>query len=85
MGALLPLDEKEFDALDMMATRPGQSLPFDQLHRAWCTTDEAARGLVALQRKVNEVGHGFMWISHDPEAGYALGTRWGRNFSAQAA
>ena len=88
MGAMLYLDEKEFDALYLLASREGGSLTFEQLFAAvWESPEspgeiESARSaLGSLAEKVKEAGKGFMWIEHTPESGYTFKIRWKRSGS----
>ena len=85
-GALLPLDEKEFDALYMLASREGETLTFEMLYAAvWGSAEglsevETARlTLSTLAEKVKEAGAEFMWIEHKPKSGYMFKMRWRRN------
>jgi DNA-binding response OmpR family regulator len=87
LGAILPLDTAEFEALDMLAARAGEPLTFERLYTAvWAVGDgpcerEAARlSLNHLLRQVNEAGAGFMWMEYEPETGYTLNIRWGRDW-----
>lgn len=85
-GVPLYLDEKEFDALYMLAAREGETLAFDLINATvWDAMDspdnrEAARlVLSSLSVKVKDAGANFMWIEHKPESGYMFKMRWRRN------
>jgi len=86
-GAELAISETEFDALDILAMREGETLSFDQLYNAvWRTEEgddcrETARSeLEHLIDEVREAGMGFMWIDYVPEKGYTFRTHWGHNW-----
>ena len=79
----LPLDEYEFDALYMLATREGEAIAFEHLYtEVWlsadchCTRQTAREALTGLLAKVNYYGNGFMWIDHCHEKGYTFRTKW---------
>jgi len=89
-GAVLALSEEEFDSLDALAAREGESLSFDYIYETvWIngsrSFDKAAAksGLDHLARIVGEAGEGFMWIENDPESGYAFRTRWSHNWNGK--
>ena len=91
MGAELILDENEFDILDMLASREGEYVTFDELYKAnWKLSEshdgkETARTAIdELIKKVSFDGCGFMWIDYSPEAGYIFKTRWGNNWNPQS-
>ena len=85
MGTDLSLGGKAFDALDMLAEREGDSLAFEELYQAVWGVDETAGRAAAheamdgLVQQVGAAGQGFMWIEHEPEAGYTFRTRWAHN------
>ena len=83
-GIALTLDEYEFNALDMLAARAEEPLPFELLYKAvWsggtCSRDAAKLALNNLLRQVTEIGRGFMWIEYQTDAGYIFRTRWSHN------
>jgi len=88
MGAELILDEKEFDALEMLAAHEGEPLSLETIYRAvWgdagdgaCDREAARSGLSNLIRQVDKAGKGFIWIEHNPNTGYNLQTRWAHNW-----
>ena len=91
MGTELALDENEFNALDMLASKEDQYLSFHQLYEAiWgdpeSQIDESAarESFTNLVNQVNKAGGEFMWIEHVPELGYKLRTRWGNNWQKKS-
>jgi len=91
MGAELLLDDNEFGALDMLASREGEYITFDELCKSnWELSEspddrETARTAIdELIKKVSFDGCGFMWIDYSPEAGYIFKTRWGNNWNPQS-
>jgi len=90
MGTQLTLNEKQFDALDMLVQREGQFLSFEQLYTAvWEEADGADNRTVAraeikeLSGQVSSAGEGFMRIDHVPAVGYSFRTRWGHNWQTE--
>jgi len=90
MGAELILDDTEFDVLDILASREGEYVTFDELYKAiWESSEnrdgkEIARTIIDdLIKKVSIDGYGFMWIDYSPEAGYIFKTHWGYNWNSQ--
>jgi len=90
MGTQLILNEKEFDALDILVSREGDNLSFEQLYEAvWKNADDAdKRGSAsdALRRLIDQVaeaGEGFMRIDYTPSEGYSFKTHWGHNWQAE--
>ena len=90
MGTQLLLDDRKFDALDMLVSSDGESLPFEQLYESvWgdpdnpVSHDEARLELKDLIEQVNTAGEGFMKIEHNPETGYSFVTHWGHNWQSQ--
>ena len=88
MGAELILDDNEFDVLDILASREGEYVSFDELYKMiWGSTEsrdskETARITIDdLIKKVSLDGYGFMWIDYSPEAGYIFKTHWGYNWN----
>ena len=91
MGAELLLDDNEFGALDLLASREGEYVTFDELYKANWELSESRDGketahtaIDDLIKKVSFDGCGFMWIDYSPEAGYIFKTRWGNNWSPQS-
>jgi len=91
MGVELFLDEKMFDALDMLASRVGDYFTTKELCEAVYGESEspgikeiAHEVADNLLRLIGAVGHGFMWIEHLPEAGYVFKTHWGNNWKTQS-
>jgi len=91
MGAELILDDNEFGVLDMLASREGEYVTFDELYKAnWELSEshdgkETARTIInVLIKKVSIDGYGFMWIDYFPEAGYIFKTHWGDNWNLQS-
>lgn len=91
MGVELSLDEKECDALYMLATREGEYLTFENLSEAvWGSespenTEIILKSIDNMIKQVCSQGSGFMWIEHVPEAGYVFKTHWGHNWKTQSA
>jgi len=90
MGAELILDDNEFDVLDILASREGEYITFDDLYiEIWemsGSTDskETARTTIDdLIKKVSTDGYGFMWIDYSPEEGYIFKTHWGYNWNSR--
>ena len=90
MGTELTLDEKEFNALDMLVAREGEPITFEQLYEAvWEDPDyadgrDAARAAMwNLIEQVSSAGKGFMRIEYTPEVGYTFRTHWGHNWQAE--
>jgi len=86
-GYKLSLNENEFNALDLLVSRAGEMLTFEQIYEAaWQKEDgsdnrEAARiGFEKLIKQVRKAGEGFMWIEYTPEFGYSFRTYWGHNW-----
>jgi len=84
---VLYIDEKEFDALVILAEREGDTVTFEHLYRSvwdeWDGMDQRAAAEMGLGKLINEVrkaGEGFMWIEHSPDKGYSFRTRWGHNW-----
>ena len=87
MGTVLPLDEEEFAALDMLVAQEGEWFTFEHLYTTlWSAKDDADDRKAAqtrldnLIKQVRIAGEGFMWIECKPEAGYRFRTRWGHNW-----
>ena len=82
MGRKLPLSDKEFEALDMLASHEGESLSFERLYKeVWNGRGKRETVLAALDNLINEVnlaGGEFMRAECNPEDGYRLTTRWGQ-------
>ena len=85
-GVPLYLNEKEFDALHMLASREGETLTFEMLYAAvWGSAEglnevETARlTLSNLAGKVKDAGADFMWVEHKQKSGYTFKMRWRRN------
>ena len=72
MGTKLYIDGNEFDALDLLATREGEFVTYEQL----CAIKPVLKNLI---EQVENAGLGFMWIEYKPESGYAFHTRWAGN------
>ena len=90
MGAELILDDNEFGVLDMLASREGEYVTFDELYKANWELSESHNGkepartaIDELIKKVSFDGCGFMWIDYSPEAGYIFKTHWGYNWNPQ--
>jgi len=91
MGVELFLDEKMFNALDMLASRVGDFFTPEELCIAVCGESESP-GIKEIVREVannllrliGAVGNGFMWIEYLPEAGYVFKTHWGHNWKTQS-
>ena len=91
IGKPLSINDREFDALDMLALRESEVFSFEQLYSAvWeksgCKLDRATAlsELIHLMEQVSLAGDGFMWIEHKPDAGYAFRTRWAHNWRAES-
>ena len=87
MGTILPLNETEFAALDMLAENEGDWLTFEQLYSAfWAlendtdNRDVARAGMDNIVSLVKSAGEGFMWIENKPGDSYTFRTRWGHNW-----
>ena len=85
LGISLPIDENEFDALYMLATREGEPQTFERLYAAvWDAAEgsfgrESARQILrSLTRKVKEASADFMWIEYEPNSGYTFRIHWRR-------
>jgi len=90
MGAELILDDKEFDVLDILASREDEYVSFDELYEEiWGLSEnrdfmETALTMIDdLIKKVSIDGYGFMWIEYLPDAGYIFKTHWGYNWNPQ--
>ena len=90
MGAELILDDNEFNVLDILASREGEYVTFDELYKEiWETSESPDSKETALStiddliKKVSTVGYGFMWIDYSPEAGYKFKTHWGYNWNSK--
>ena len=90
MGTQLNLNEREFDALDMLVSFDGEPLSFERLFEAvWgegegsLSPDEAQAEIDDLIDQVEEAGEGFMRIEFSPDAGYSFLTNWGHNWHSQ--
>ena len=90
MGAELILDDKEFDVLDILASREGEYVTFDELYKEiWGLSEKqdskaiAATTIDDLIKKVSLDGYGFMWIDYTTEEGYMFKTHWGNNWNPQ--
>lgn len=90
MGIDIVLGENDFEALDMLVTREGEYLSFQQLYEAsWSkskTTDNidyAFSAMNSLIIQINNVGDDFMWIENKPGLGYTFKTRWGQEWSEE--
>jgi len=91
MGAELILDDNEFGVLDMLASREGEYVTFDELYKTnWDLSENrdsketAHTKIDDLIKKVSFDGCGFMWIEYSPEAGYIFKTHWGYNWNPQS-
>jgi len=87
LGAELILEANEFDALDMMAGRVGETLNLEQIYQAiWNEPDgadkrsEAQTALSNVMEQVNANGKGFMRIEYQPENGYTFRVKWGQDW-----
>ena len=90
MGTELILSDAEFDMLDMLATREGEPVTFEQLYDAvWKTPDGADNHSAALKslnnliEQVRVAGESFMMIEYSPESGYTFKTHWGHNWQSR--
>ena len=86
MGRELAISAKEFNALDMLVTREGEYIAFDELYTTvWGETEsleskeDARASIDNLLMQVCNDGEGFMWIEYSPDAGYRFKTYWGKN------
>jgi len=86
LGAKLYIDRNEFDALELLATREGEPLSYEQLYSAVWGEDDSPNSrdapplkLEHLIQQVDSAGRGFMWIEHKPEVGYIFHTRWAKD------
>lgn len=85
-GLELEIDEKTFDALDMLAVCEGEALTFEYIYSIVWSLDSretAQAALKALMEQVAKTGHGFMWIEYESDRGYAFSTRWSHNWQNQ--
>jgi len=87
MGRELAISAKEFNALDMLVSREGEYLTFDELYQAvWGkaenpeSKENARESIDNLLMQVCNDGEGFMWIEYLHEAGYMFKTHWGKNW-----
>jgi len=92
MGTELVLNEKEFDTLDMLVSREGEPVAFEQIYKAvWDDPanadgrDAARAAMWNLIEQVGSAGKGFMRIEYTPEAGYSFRTHWGHNWQTERA
>jgi len=92
LGVELLLDEKMFNALDILASRVGDCISPEKLCEAVCAGSESPDGKEIAQESVDNLvkligatGHGFMWIEYIPEEGYIFKTHWGHNWKTQSA
>ena len=69
MGTKLYIDQKEFDALEILAEQEGETVSFERLG-----TEQPK--LEHLIGQVECAGQGFMWIEHRPGEGYTFHTKW---------
>ena len=78
MGTELSLEDKTFDALDILASREGETFTLKQLATdIWGGDSDAAwLDLANLAEQVNSVGHGFMQIDYSETTGYTFKTQW---------
>ena len=91
MGTQLVLDERKFDALDMLVSFDGEPLSFERIYESvWedpsgsVSPEEARAELEDLIDQVESAGEGFMRIEYVPEAGYSFRTHWGHNWQTEA-
>jgi len=87
LGAELVLGEKEFDALDVLATSEGKTVALEELIKiVWKGSNDhdiradARETLKNLAVKIRQAGEGFMWIEYSPGVGYTFRTKWGRSW-----
>jgi len=87
LGAQLVLSDKEFDALDVLATREGQTVAFEELFKiVWKGSNDheiradARETLKKLTAKIQQAGDGFMWIEVSRGEGYTFRTKWGQSW-----
>jgi len=90
MGTQLLLNDRTFEALDMLVSSDGKPVTFEQLYDSvWAgqagsvSHDEAQAELLDLIDQVNTTGEGFMKIEHVPAEGYSFQTHWGHNWQSQ--
>ena len=90
MGTVLPLDDYEFDALDIMAAREDLPISFERLYlEVWKARDchasqeKAQVQLEYLIEQVRIAGQGFMWIERGTELEYTFHTWWAHNRKLQ--
>jgi hypothetical protein len=88
LGAEIALDAKEVAALEILASKEGRFVRFDEIYATvWeggrCSKATARQKLKNLSWQVNNAGEGFMWLMEHPK-GYALVTRWGHNWKEQS-
>ena len=78
MGTELSLEDKAFDALDILASREGETLTLNQLATdIWDGDSEAAwLDLSKLAEQVNSAGLGFMQLDYSETTGYTFKTHW---------
>ena len=82
----LAISEKEFDALLLLALRPGEPVTLDEILRVVWGKDifqeqiaQAKQCLENLVQQTNENGECFMRIEQMPKDVYTLKFQWGKN------
>jgi len=91
MGTQLVLDERKFNALDMLVSFDGEPLSFERIYESvWegapgsVSREEARAELKDLIDQVDSAGEGFMRIEYVPENGFSFRTHWGHNWQTEA-
>jgi len=84
MGTQIKLNDRDFEALDLLATNVGEYVSFDKLYNAaWGASKEtsdishAKASLDNLVFQINTIGHKFMHIKCSHGDNYKLVTHWG--------
>ena len=90
MGTQLLLNDRTFDALDMLVSSDGEPVTFEQLYSTvWggpagsVSQEDAQAEFFDLIDQVNTTGEGFMKIEFVPSEGYSFQTHWGHNWQSQ--
>ena len=85
MGTELNLEDKTFDALEILVSQEGEAMTINQLVvDIWDGDAEAAwPALSSLTEQVNIAGQGFMLIEYIENTGYVFRTRWAKRFPSK--
>ena len=85
MGTELNLEDKTFDALEILVSQEGEAMTINQLvEDIWDGDAEAAKpALSSLTEQVNIAGQGFMLIEYKENTGYIFRTRWAKRLPSK--